>query len=69
VTVHTEEAFEQLIVEHLVLHGGYEPRGLTDYDPDEALAIHASYDVARALIPAVVLGFVQATQPKSRRSG
>ena len=35
---YTEDAFEQLIVERLVLHGGYEPRGRTPYDPDDALA-------------------------------
>lgn len=62
--IHTEDAFEKLIVEHLVLHGGYEPRGRTDYDPDDALAIHAGYDVHRALIPAEAIAFVQATQPK-----
>ena len=66
--VHTEDAFEQLIVEHLVLHGGYEPRGPTGnklgYDPDESLAVHAGFDVQRALIPADVIAFVQATQPK-----
>ena len=61
---YTEDAFERLIVEHLVLHGGYEPRGLTAFDPDEALAIHAGFDVQRALIPADVLGFVADTQPK-----
>ncbi len=62
--IHTEDAFEKLIVEHLVLHGGYEPRGCTSFDPDDALAVHAGYDVQRALIPAEVLAFVQATQPK-----
>ncbi len=62
--VHTEDAFEKLIVEHLVLHGGYEPRGLASFDPDEALAVHAGYDVQRGLIPAEVVAFVQATQPK-----
>ncbi len=62
--IHTEDAFEKLIVEHLVLHGGYEPRGRTSFDPDEALAVHAGYDVQRALIPSDVIAFVQATQPK-----
>ena len=38
---HTEDTFEKLIVEHLVLHGGYEPRSRTAFDPDEALAMHA----------------------------
>jgi type I restriction enzyme R subunit len=68
VKIHTEEAFERLIVEHLVLHGGYESRGIdptqADFDPDDALAVHAGYDVQRALIPAEVIAFVQATQPK-----
>lgn len=62
--VHTEDAFERLIVAHLVLHGGYEPRGRSVYDPDAALAVHAGYDIQRALIPAEVVAFVQATQPK-----
>jgi type I restriction enzyme R subunit len=62
--VHTEDAFEKLIVEHLVLHGGYEPRGRTGYHPDEALAVHTGYDVQRALIPSDVIAFVRATQPK-----
>jgi len=62
--IHTEDAFEKLIVEHLVLHGGYEPRGRTTDDPDEALAVHAGYDVQRALIPSDVIAFVQAAQPK-----
>ena len=70
--VHTEATFEKLITEHLVLHGGYEPRGRTSYDPDDALATHAGYDVQRALIPAEVTAFVQATQlkpwPSSRPS-
>ena len=61
---HTEDTFEKLIVEHLVLHGGYEPRGRTTYEPDKALTTHAGYDVQRALIPAEVIAFVQATQPK-----
>lgn len=49
---HTEDTFEKLIVEHLALHGGYEPRCRTTFDPDEALAMHAGYDIHRALIPA-----------------
>jgi hypothetical protein len=48
----------------LVLHGGYEPRGLTEFDPDDTLATHAGYNVQRALVPAEVTAFVQATQPK-----
>ena len=62
--IHTEDAFEKLIVEHLVLHGGFEPRGLNSFEPNEALAVHSGYDVQRALIPAEVAAFVQATQPK-----
>lgn len=58
--VHTEDTFEKLIVEHLIPHGGYEPRGKTIYDPNDALAPQAGYDVQRALIPADVTAFVQA---------
>jgi hypothetical protein len=65
VKTYTEDTFEKLIVEHLVLQGGYEPRGFdpasASYAPDEALAANAGYDVHRALIPAEVTGFVQAT--------
>ena len=55
---HTEAAFEKLIVEHLVLHGGYEPRGLSVYDPDEALAAKIDYDVQRALIPSDLIAVI-----------
>lgn len=31
---HTEATLEKLIVQHLVLHGGYEPRSVNSYDPN-----------------------------------
>ncbi|AHF03946.1 type I restriction endonuclease subunit R [Marichromatium purpuratum 984] len=62
--MHTEDAFERLIVEHLVRHGGYEPHGGAAFDPDAALAVHAGYDARRALIPTEVIAFVSTTQPK-----
>jgi type I restriction enzyme R subunit len=49
---HSEAAFESLIEEHLLAHGGY-VRG-------EA----AAYDPHRGLLPADLLGYVEATQPK-----
>jgi type I restriction enzyme R subunit len=61
---HTEDAFEQLIVAHLLEHGGYEPGVSGATAPEAALATQVDYDVHRALIPADVLAFVQATQPK-----
>jgi len=61
---HTEISFEQLIVEHLVLHGGFEPRGRSTFDPDEALASQIDYDIERALIPSDLIAFIAATQPK-----
>lgn len=51
--IHTEEAFEAYIAEHLVAHGGYEHG-----DP-------AAYDRVRGMMPALVVGFVQATQAKA----
>ncbi len=50
--IHTEEAFEATIVDHLVTHGGY-----VEGDPDR-------YDCERALLPEDVIGFVRETQPK-----
>jgi type I restriction enzyme R subunit len=60
---HTEDAFEQLIVAHLLEHGGYEPGVSGATAPEAALATQVDYDVHRALIPADVLAFGQATQP------
>ena len=51
--IHTEATFEALIEAHLLEHGGYE-RG----DP-------AAYDRDRALIPDLVVAFIEATQPKA----
>lgn len=51
--IHTEEAFEALIEAHLVEHGGYEAGDPTTYDRE------------RAIIPHLVVEFVQATQPKA----
>ena len=48
----TEEAFEALIEQHLLEHGGYVSRTPSDYDPD------------LALIKEDLLGFVQETQSK-----
>jgi len=61
---HTEASFEQFIVKHLLRHGGFEPGASGSTDPDAALATQVDYDIHRALIPADVLAFVQATQPK-----
>jgi len=61
---HTEDSFEQLIVEHLVLHGGFEPRGRSTFDPDDALASKIDCDIERALIPSDLIAFIKATQPK-----
>ena len=38
---HTENTFDKLITEQLVVHGGYEPRGRSNFDPDQALAVSA----------------------------
>lgn len=51
--VHTEKTFEALIEAHLVEHGGYDAASPAGYDPE------------RAIIPAILTGFVQATQPKA----
>ena len=48
----TEAAFESLVVEHLVEHGGYLHRESKDFDPD------------LAVIRSDLLGFVEDTQPK-----
>lgn len=55
---HTEARFEDAIVHHLCEHGGY---AFVDYLKGEAAG---RYDKARALDPALVLGFIQATQPR-----
>ncbi|MEJ7745635.1 MAG: DEAD/DEAH box helicase family protein [Luteimonas sp.] len=49
---HCEIAFESAIEQHLLTHGGYTKSDATDFD------------AARALFPAEVLAFVQATQPR-----
>lgn len=48
----TEQAYEALIAEHLVDHGGY------------TLGDASGYDADRALIPDALLGFIAETQPK-----
>lgn len=53
---YTEAAFETLIEEHLLEHGGY-VRG----DP-------AAFDPELALVPADLLAFVEATQPRCCRA-
>jgi len=52
VKTHSEAAFETALEQHLVTHGGY-----CSVDP-------SGYDRERALLPAEVLAFVEATQPK-----
>jgi type I restriction enzyme, R subunit len=49
---HTEQAFESFIASQLVDHGGYQQG-----DPE-------TYDRDRALLPAELFAFIQATQPK-----
>ncbi|MCU0762965.1 MAG: type I restriction endonuclease [Hydrogenophaga sp.] len=55
--LHTEARLEDAIVEELCSRGGY---SFVDYRQGEA---KDRYDRARALDPALVLGFIQATQP------
>ncbi|MDD5390195.1 MAG: type I restriction endonuclease [Gallionellaceae bacterium] len=55
---HTEARLEDAIVDHLVTQGGWVS---VDYNHGEAAG---RYDRARALDPALVLGFIQATQAK-----
>lgn len=59
---HTEARLEDAIIEHLTAQGGYV---LMDYREGEA---KERYDRARALDPALVLGFIQATQDKVWKS-
>lgn len=59
---HTEARLEDAIVEHLTAQGGYV---LVDYAKGGAAG---RYDKARALDPALLLGFIQATQKKSWQS-
>ena len=59
---HTEARFEDAIVDHLVTQGGYV---FVDYNHGEAAG---RYDRARALDPALVLGFIRATQAKQWQS-
>ncbi len=49
---HTEIRFEEAIEQYLLEHGGYEKREPQSYDPE------------RALFPADVIAFIQATQKK-----
>ena len=55
---HTEARLEDAIVHHLTTYGGYV---LVDYSQGVAAG---RFDKARALDPALVLGFIQATQAK-----
>ena len=55
---HTEARLEDAIVDHLITQGGYV---FVDYTKGAAAG---RYDKARALDPALVLGFIQATQAK-----
>ena len=55
---HTEARLEDAIIDHLTTQGGYV---FVDYREGEA---KDRYDKARALDPALVLGFIQATQEK-----
>lgn len=55
---HTEARLEDAIIDHLTKQGGY---AFVDYREGEA---KDRYDKARALDPALVLGFIQATQEK-----
>jgi len=59
---HTEARLEDAIVEHLTTQGGYV---LVDYTKGAAAG---RYDKARALDPALLLGFIQATQKKPWKS-
>ncbi|MFZ4550245.1 MAG: type I restriction endonuclease subunit R [Aquabacterium sp.] len=55
---HTEARLEDAIVAHLCEHGGYQ---FIDYRHGPA---QGRYDKVRALDPVLVLGFIQAAQPK-----
>jgi len=59
---HTEARLEDAIVDHLCTQGGYV---FVDYNKGEAAG---RYDKGRALDPALVLGFIQATQAKMWQS-
>jgi len=59
---HTEARLEDAIIDHLTAQGGYL---FVDYREGEA---KDRYDKARALDPALVLGFIQATQQKAWKS-
>ena len=59
---HTEARLEDAIIDHLTTQGGYV---FVDYREGEA---KDRYDKARALDPALVLGFIQATQEKMWQS-
>src|SRR5438105_1443468 len=59
---HTEARLEDAIVDHLTTHGGYV---FVDYNNGAA---KDRYDKARALDPALVLGFIQQTQEKLWKS-
>jgi type I restriction enzyme R subunit len=59
---HTEARLEDAIVDHLTTQGGYV---FVDYRDGEA---KDRYDKARALDPALVLGFIQATQERLWKS-
>ncbi|MFZ3139887.1 type I restriction endonuclease subunit R [Polaromonas sp.] len=59
---HTEARLEDAIVAHLTTQGGYV---LVDYSKGAAAG---RYDRALALDPALVLGFIQTTQPKPWQS-
>ncbi len=59
---HTEDRLEDAIIDHLTTQGGYI---FVDYREGEA---KDRYDKARALDPALVLSFIQATQGKRWKS-
>jgi type I restriction enzyme, R subunit len=59
---HIEARLENAIIDHLTAQGGYV---FVDYREDGA---KDRYDRARALDPALVLGFIQATQEKTWKS-
>jgi len=59
---HTEARLEDAIVDHLITEGGYT---FVDYREGEA---KGRYDKLRALDPALVLSFIQATQEKAWKS-
>ncbi len=59
---HTEARLEDAIIDHLTTQGGYV---FVDYREGEA---KDRYDKARALDPALVVGFIQSTQEKLWKS-